>query len=60
MPMLVIHGTDDTLIGPSGGDRTFELVKGATYLKLKDMGHDLPMPLWPQIIGAVSTHTEHR
>ena len=56
VPMLVIHGLDDTLISPSGGRRTAELVPGAHLLELADMGHDLPGPLWPLIIGAIVAH----
>ena len=41
-PTLVIHGLDDTLITPSGGERTAELVPGANLLLVADMGHDLP------------------
>jgi pimeloyl-ACP methyl ester carboxylesterase len=57
-PMLVIHGLDDALIDPSGGRRTAELVPGAHLLELSDMGHDLPEPLWPLIIGAIIAHSE--
>lgn len=53
VPMLVIHGLDDTLIGPSGGRRTAELVPDASLLEVADMGHDLPMPLFPLITGAI-------
>lgn len=56
-PMLVIHGLDDTLIAPSGGRRTAELVPGAHLLEVADMGHDLPEPLWPLIVGAIVGHT---
>jgi pimeloyl-ACP methyl ester carboxylesterase len=56
--MLVIHGLDDALIDPSGGRRTAELVPGAHLLELSDMGHDLPEPLWPLIIGAIVAHSE--
>lgn len=58
VPTLVIHGLDDTLIAPSGGERTAELVPGAKLLLIPDMGHDRPRELWPEIIGAVRTHTE--
>jgi pimeloyl-ACP methyl ester carboxylesterase len=58
VPTLVIHGLDDTLITPSGGERTAELVPGAKLLLIPDMGHDRPRELWPEIIGAVQTHTE--
>ncbi|MFK0160198.1 alpha/beta fold hydrolase [Streptomyces sp. NPDC090493] len=56
-PTLVIHGLDDTLIDPSGGKRTAELVPGARLLLLPDMGHDRPRELWPQLIDAVVEHT---
>jgi pimeloyl-ACP methyl ester carboxylesterase len=55
-PMLVIHGLDDRLISPTGGRRTAELVPGAHLLELADMGHDLPEPLWPLIVGAIIAH----
>jgi pimeloyl-ACP methyl ester carboxylesterase len=57
VPTLVIHGLDDTLIAPSGGERTAELVPGARLALIEDMGHDRPEPLWPQICGAMLEHT---
>lgn len=57
VPTLVIHGLDDTLIAPSGGERTAELVPGARLLLVEDMGHDRPEPLWPGICGAILEHT---
>lgn len=56
VPSLVIHGTDDTLITPSGGERTAELIPGARYLLVEDMGHDLPEPLWPTIVAEIDAH----
>jgi pimeloyl-ACP methyl ester carboxylesterase len=58
-PTLVLHGRDDTLIQPSGGERTAELIPGSRYLLLADMGHDLPEPLWPFITAAVGAHTRN-
>jgi pimeloyl-ACP methyl ester carboxylesterase len=57
VPMLVIHGRDDTLITPEGGERTAALVPGSKYLLLADMGHDLPEPLWPVLAEAIGGHT---
>ncbi len=57
VPTLVIHGLDDTLIAPSGGERTAALVPGARLLLLEDMGHDRPAPLWPRISEAIIEHT---
>jgi pimeloyl-ACP methyl ester carboxylesterase len=53
LPTLVIHGLDDTLIAPSGGERTAELVPGARLLMVEDMGHDRPEPLWPLLTEAI-------
>ena len=54
LPALVIHGRDDTLIGVDGGTATAEAIPGAHLLLLADMGHDLPRPLWPVIVGAMN------
>lgn len=56
VPSLVIHGRDDTLIAPSGGERTAELIPGAHLLMMSDMGHDLPVPLHPVYVDAISSH----
>lgn len=56
VPTLVIHGTDDTLISPSGGIRAAELIPNARLELIDDMGHDLPPPLWPRITGAIVSH----
>ncbi|MFF3157774.1 alpha/beta fold hydrolase [Streptomyces sp. NPDC057910] len=58
VPTLVIHGLDDTLIDPSGGRRTAELVPGAVLLLIPDMGHDRPRELWPELLDAVAAHTD--
>ncbi len=56
VPTLVIHGRDDELITPSGGERTAELIDGAHYLLVADMGHDLPVPLAPVFAEAIAGH----
>jgi pimeloyl-ACP methyl ester carboxylesterase len=58
-PTLVIHGRDDTLLTPSGGERTAELIPGSTFMFISDMGHDCPRPLWPVFVDAISSHA-HR
>ena len=54
VPTLVIHGDADPLVTPSGGERTAELVPGATLLMIPGMGHDMPLPLLPQIVDAIT------
>ncbi|MEX2626106.1 MAG: alpha/beta fold hydrolase [Ilumatobacteraceae bacterium] len=56
VPTLVIHGRDDTLIDPSGGGRTAEVIPGARLVMVDDMGHDLPEPLWPSFVNTVTGH----
>jgi pimeloyl-ACP methyl ester carboxylesterase len=46
VPTLVMHGSRDTLIDPSGGRRTAELVPGARYVEIEGMGHDYPPVIW--------------
>ncbi len=46
VPTLVLHGDRDTLIDPSGGRRTAELIPGARYVEIEGMGHDYPRAVW--------------
>ena len=41
-PTLVIHGTKDLLVRPSGGRATARAIPGAKLLMIEGMGHDLP------------------
>jgi pimeloyl-ACP methyl ester carboxylesterase len=52
-PTLVIHGTADKLVAPSGGRATARAIPGARLLKIEGMGHDLPRGAWPQLIDAI-------
>ncbi len=54
LPVLVIHGSRDTLIDPSGGRRTAALIPGARYLEIDGMGHDYPPPVWKEWVTAWS------
>lgn len=47
LPVLVLHGSQDRLIAPSGGRRTAELIPGARYEEIEGMGHDYPPVVWP-------------
>src|SRR3954466_10488848 len=55
-PTLVIHGSVDKMIRPSGGKATAKAIPGARLKMIEGMGHDLPRGVWPQIIDAVSEH----
>ena len=57
-PTLVIHGTDDRMVRPSGGRATAKAVGGADLLEIGGMGHDLPRAAWPRLVDAVVTHAQ--
>jgi pimeloyl-ACP methyl ester carboxylesterase len=52
-PTVVIHGTADRLVRPSGGRATAKAIPGARLVKVEGMGHDLPPGAWPQILDAI-------
>jgi pimeloyl-ACP methyl ester carboxylesterase len=56
VPTLVIHGSADTLVDPSGGRRTAELIPGATFVLLDGMGHDYPTAYWDRWVELVTEH----
>src|SRR5215218_627827 len=55
-PTLVIHGTVDKMIRPSGGKATARAIPGARLLMIEGMGHDLPRGAWPRLLDAISEH----
>ena len=54
VPTLVIHGTADRLVSPSGGRATARAIPGARLVLIPGMGHDLPRGAWPRIVGAIA------
>jgi pimeloyl-ACP methyl ester carboxylesterase len=54
VPTLVIHGTDDRLVGPSGGRATAKAIPDARLMMIKGMGHDLPRAAWARIVDAIA------
>ncbi|MFC4586239.1 alpha/beta fold hydrolase [Sphaerisporangium corydalis] len=58
VPTLVIHGEADPLVQLAGGVATADAIPGAKLLTFPGMAHDLPRPLWPEIVAAVTDLTE--
>jgi pimeloyl-ACP methyl ester carboxylesterase len=52
-PTVVIHGTADRLVRPSGGRATARAIAGSKLVKVDGMGHDLPRAAWDTIIAAI-------
>ena len=55
-PTVVIHGTADRLVRPSGGRATAKAIAGSKLVKVDGMGHDLPRSKWPEILDLISGH----
>jgi proline iminopeptidase len=59
-PTLVIHGLEDPLLVPECGRATAKAVEaggGKVQLaEIEGMGHDLPRPLWPQLVDLIAEH----
>ncbi len=53
-PTLVVHGTEDRLVRPSGGRATADAITGAELMLVDGMGHDLPRAVWPRIVEAIT------
>ena len=58
VPTTVIHGRNDPLVPFRGGQATARAIPGAEFLAIPGMGHDMPRPLWPQIVDAIVATTE--
>lgn len=57
LPALVVHGRDDPLIPLAAGEDTAAAIPGAELLVIDGMGHDMPRPLWPRLIDAITAVT---
>lgn len=55
-PTVVIHGKADKLMRPSGGRAVTKAIKGARLVLFDGMGHELPEPLWDDVIGELKTN----
>jgi len=53
VPTLVMHGTADPLVDPSGGEATAGSVPGAKLVMIEGMGHDLPEQVWDRMLAAI-------
>lgn len=53
VPTLVVHGTDDPLVLPQGGQETADAIPDAELVWIEGMGHELPEGAWPQILDPI-------
>jgi pimeloyl-ACP methyl ester carboxylesterase len=63
-PTLVLHGDEDPLIRPACGEDTARVIReagGDVRLEIvRGMGHDLPVPLLPQLAERIAVHCRDR
>lgn len=52
-PTLVIHGADDPLIPLDCGRDTAASIRGAEFMPIAGMGHDLPSALYHTVVDAI-------
>jgi pimeloyl-ACP methyl ester carboxylesterase len=57
-PTLVIHGDQDPLIAPSGGEATAKAIPGGRLMIVPGMGHGLPERLWTPLVDAIAKHID--
>ncbi|GIW45166.1 MAG: alpha/beta hydrolase [Candidatus Binatia bacterium] len=60
VPALVIHGRSDPLVPFAAGEATARALPRAKLLAFDDMGHDMPRPLWPQMVEAIHEVAQQR
>ncbi|AFM15697.1 putative hydrolase or acyltransferase of alpha/beta superfamily [Mycolicibacterium chubuense NBB4] len=54
-PTVVVHGKADKLMRPSGGRAIARAIPNARLVLFDGMGHELPEPLWDDIVGELKT-----
>jgi pimeloyl-ACP methyl ester carboxylesterase len=57
-PTVVIHGTKDKMVRPSGGRATAAAIPGSRLVEIEGMGHDLPRGAWDRMVDAIVANAE--
>ncbi|MBL8554732.1 MAG: alpha/beta hydrolase [Phenylobacterium sp.] len=55
IPVVVLHGADDPLVQPIGGEQTAAAIPGAELRIIPGMGHDMPPALYDIFLDAITT-----
>ena len=62
VPTLVMHGDEDPLVRPAGGEATARAIEAGggkvRFELIRGMGHDFPAPLMPAIVEAIAGHAK--
>ena len=57
VPTLVIHGNDDPILPYDHGQALHAAIPGSQMLTMDGVGHELPRPVWDEVVGAILSHT---
>lgn len=57
VPTTIVHGDGDQLIDSGASQAMHELIPDSTLTIHHGMGHELPRPLWPQIVTQIRDNT---
>ena len=57
-PTVVIHGTKDKMVRPSGGRATAAAIPGSRLVEIEGMGHDLPRGAWDRMVDAIVANAQ--
>ena len=49
VPSLVLHGEEDPLVSPSGGEATAKALPNVTHVTYPGWGHSVPSEMWDEI-----------
>jgi pimeloyl-ACP methyl ester carboxylesterase len=53
-PTVIIHGSKDPLVRIRNGRNLARIIRGARFVVVDGMGHDLPEPVWRPVIDALA------
>jgi pimeloyl-ACP methyl ester carboxylesterase len=53
-PTVVVHGSHDPMMRIRNGRSLARMVKGARFVVVDGMGHDLPRPVWRPVVDALA------
>jgi pimeloyl-ACP methyl ester carboxylesterase len=59
VPTLVVHGDADPAQSPHAGRETARAIPGARLKILPNVGHYLPVALWPEILDGLCEMLDH-
>jgi pimeloyl-ACP methyl ester carboxylesterase len=57
-PTTILHGSDDRLIAPAASALLHDFIDDSALTIHSGMGHELPRPLWDDIVGRISENAQ--